>query len=250
MIFKKKKLIIRHQYTLVELLVVLVITGLLTGMTVSGIKGALARQGAVGAVRSLALKLSLAQSFAVSKNRYVALLVPDYDGVTIAPAEGLYSISAHTEASDWNNYSSCFVKNRICYVKKNTAGADPVYEFERWVRGYEWQTLPSKTVAFITSQRDADESTPVQVTGVPDPTHPFDPPAVKNSTALVFKPSGSMVNANQVVIRVFRAAYLPGNSSTNFYWQGTEDENKGWKIVVNGFTGRTQFCLGGEKVEN
>jgi len=83
MIFENRKKIIRHHYTVVELLVVLVIAGLLTGMTMTGIRGALARQGATGAVRTLANKISLAQSFAVSKNRYVALIVPDYNGVNI-----------------------------------------------------------------------------------------------------------------------------------------------------------------------
>ena len=123
MIFKKRKEIIRHHYTIVELLVVLVIAGLLTGMTVSGIKGALARQGATAAVRTLANKISLAQSFAVSKNRYVALLVPDYDQVVIDPDEG-YDISDKTtkdvnNALDlWNNFSSCFTKKPFVLCKQ------------------------------------------------------------------------------------------------------------------------------------
>jgi len=250
MIFKNEKRIIRHQYTIIELLVVLVIAGLLTGMTVSGIKGALARQGAAGAVRTLATKLSLAQSFAVSKNRYVALLIPDYDQVVINPTE-TYTISDMTDAGTWNNFTSCFLKNRLCYVTK--VGDPAVYTFDRWVDGYEWQTLPSKTVAFITEQSATDTSTPIQVTAVPDPTHPDDPPTqFRNSTALIFKPSGALVyGQQQVVIRIFRAAYLAGDDGpTVFRWQGTEDENKGWKIVINGFTGRSRFYLGGETVDD
>jgi type II secretory pathway pseudopilin PulG len=251
-IFKTKKNFIKHQYTIVELLVVLVIAGLLTGLTMNGIKGALARQGATGAVRTLALKVSLAQSFAVSKNRYVALIVPDYDQVNMSPSEG-YSISSNTNTASWNNkYSSCFVKNRLCYVTKNPLNGD--YEFDRWVDGYEWQALPSKTVAFITEQSSGDTSTPIQVKDVPDPTDPNTPPATVTSTALVFKPSGALVNASQVVIRIFRAEYVPykepGITEKTFYWQGTEDENKGWKIVINGFTGRSRFCLGGESIED
>jgi type II secretory pathway pseudopilin PulG len=250
MILKNEKRIIRHQYTIIELLVVLVIAGLLTGMSVSGIKGALARQGATGAVRTLATKISMAQSFAVSKNRYVALLVPDYNQVVINPTEA-YVISDKTAANLgelWTSkYSSCFVKNRLCYVNK-VAG---VYEFDRWVDGYEWQTLPSKTIAFI-SEQGAD-SVPVQVTDIPDPTSPDDPPTVfKKSTALIFKPSGGLVyGQQQVIIRIFRAAYLAGDDGpTVFRWQGTEDENKGWKIVINGFTGRSRFYLGGETVDD
>lgn len=254
MIFENRKKIIRHHYTIVELLVVLVIAGLLTGMTVSGIKGALARQGATGAVRTLANKVSLAQSFAVSRNRYVALIVPDYDQVVINPDEG-YDISDKTTKDVdnnldlWNNFSSCFVKNRLCYVTKETDGT---YKFDRWVDGYEWQTLPSKTVAFISGTGSAtDESNPVRVTDVPDPTDPNDPPANKNSTALIFKPAGGLVSAQQVIIRIFRAAYLAGDDGPKvFRWQGKENENKGWKIVINGFTGRSRFYLGGEDIED
>ena len=255
MIFKNRKKIIRHHYTIVELLVVLVIAGLLTGMTMSGIKGALARQGATGAVRTLANKISLAQSFAVSRNRHVALIVPDYDQVNINPSGGVYAISDKTNANTWNNYTSCFTKNRLCYVTKE---ADDSYKFDRWVDGYEWQTLPSKTVAFISEKTDGSDSSiksvPVQVTNVPDPTHPAEPPtAFKPSTALIFKPSGGLVNAQQIIVRIFRAAYLPyreTGSEKVFYWQGTENADKGWKIVINGFTGRSRFYLGGEEVDD
>jgi len=256
MILKNEKRIIRHQYTIIELLVVLVIAGLLTGMSLSGLKGALARQGATGAVRTLATKISLAQSFAVSKNRYVALLVPDYDQVNINPTVETYAISDKTDTTKFiTAYSSCFVKNRLCYITKDTSVSPAVYKFDRWVDGYEWQTLPKKTVAFI-SEQGAD-STPIQVTDVPDPTDPSDPPdptKIVDATALIFKPSGALVNASQVIVRIFRAAYVPyqevGVSEKVFYWQGTEDENKGWKIVISGFTGRSRFYLGGETVDD
>ena len=251
MIFENKKRFIRHQYTIIELLVVLVIAGLLTGMTVSGIKGALARQGATGAVRTLASKISLAQSFAVSKNRHVALLVPDYDGVNTdinnpSKPNAEYVVVASADGTDaWTGqYISCFRKNRLCYVTKNSSNGD--YEFDRWIDGYEWQTLPPKTVAFITNEGKVDTSSPSQVKLIPDPTSPLTTPPNVKSTALIFKPSGALVNASSVIIRIFRAAYVPGDSTNHFVWQGTEDKNKGWKIVINGFTGRSRFCLGGK----
>jgi len=245
MILENKKRFIKYHYTIIELLVVLVIVGLLTGMTVSGIKGALARQGATSAVRTLASKISLAQSFAVSKNRYVALVIPDYDGVNNNLTGN--PVSDKTNATVFKAYSSCFVKNRMCYVTKNSSTGD--YEFDRWVDGYEWQTLPTKTIAFVNVDDPLDPGTATQVTNVPDPTDPTDPPQNVKSTALIFKPSGALVNASSVLIRIYRAAYLAGDDSENvFRWQGTEDENKGWKIYINGFTGRSQFGLGGEKL--
>ena len=247
MILENKKRFIRHHYTIVELLVVLVIAGLLTGMTVSGIKGALARQGATGAVRTLANKISLAQSFAVSKNRYVALIIPDFNGVNNNLTGD--PVSDKTNATVFKAYSSCFVKNRMCYVTKDSSVDPAVYKFDRWVDGYEWQTLPTKTVAFVNVDDSLDPGTATQVTDVPDPTDPADPPQTVNSTALIFKPSGALVNASSVLIRIYRAAYLAGDDSENvFRWQGTEDENKGWKIYINGFTGRSRFGLGGEQL--
>ena len=252
MILENKKRFIRHQYTIIELLVVLVIAGLLTGMTVSGIKGALARQGATGAVRTLANKISLAQSFAVSKNRYVALLIPDHVDIKAdldnptKPDDEYKVEDTSTGTSLWNGeFLTCFRKNRMCYVTKNASSGD--YEFDRWIDGYEWQTLPPKTVAFITSESKVDSSSPAQVTKVRDPTDPLDKPD-DTSTALIFKPSGALVKAQSIVIRIFRAAYDPGKSTDHFIWQGTEDKNKGWKIFINGFTGRSRFGLGGEKL--
>ena len=251
MIFKNRKEIIRHHYTIVELLVVLVIAGLLTGMTVSGIKGALARQGATGAVRTLANKISLAQSFAVSRNRHVALIVPDHEDINTdlknpSEPEHKYEVAnSSTGTSIWNGeFLSCFRKNRLCYVTKDSSVSPTVYKFDRWVDGYEWQTLPSKTVAFITNESTVDNSTPKQVEDIPDPTD-GDP---EKSTALIFKPSGGLVSASSVVIRIFRAAYDPDKSTDHFIWQGTENKNKGWKIYINGFTGRSSFGLGGEKL--
>lgn len=244
MILENKKRFIRHQYTIIELLVVLVIAGLLTGMTVSGIKGALARQGAAGAVRTLAGKISLAQSFAVSKNRYVALVIPDYNGVNTTLSRD--PVSDKTNATAFKGYSSCFKKNRLCYVDPPSGGT---YKFDRWVDGYEWQTLPPKTVAFVSVDDPLDPGTAIQVTDVPDPTDPHDPPQDVKSTALIFKPSGALVNASSVLIRIYRAAYLAGGDSEDvFRWQGTENEDKGWKIYINGFTGRSRFGLGGEQL--
>ena len=230
-----KKRIVRHNYTIIELLVVLVIAGLLTGITMSGIKGALGRQGATGAVRTLAAKISLAQSFAVSKNRYVALLMPDDDGFN-ADFTGSPIKNDNTANFDDNFW---FTQNRLCYVTKDTSG---IYNFERWVNGYEWQKLPSKTVAFIADGTiGTDDSTPAQVEKIDGTTG-------KNCSAIIFKPSGSLVSAKNVIIRVYRADYISKYSTTNFLWQNKKDTSKGWKIGIRGFTGRAKFSLGGENV--
>ena len=236
-----KKRIIKHQYTIIELLVVLVIVGLLTGITMSGINGALARQGAAGAVRTIAAKVSLAQSFAVSKNRYVALLIPDDDNFN-GDLDGASETDDPIPASNTDNLDDyIFTQSRICYVTKDTSGATPVYTFDSWVQGYEWQKLPSKTVAFIVSESAGTETSnsaqveDVEVSG-------------QDSSAIIFKPSGALINASDVIIRAYRAVYKPKISPSNFIWQGKEEANKGWKIGIRGFTGRAKFSLGGENV--
>ncbi len=236
MMLKNKKRLI-HQYTIIELLVVLVIAGLLAGITIGGIKGALARQGAAGGVRTLAAKISLAQSFAVSKNRHVALLMPDDDGFNVS-LNGSTASNNPIKTNNTNTTSLAsylFTQNRMCYVTEN-------YDFDHWVEGYEWQKLPSKTIAFIVSESVAPEdSKSAKVQKIDGITG-------KNSSAIIFKPSGALINAKQVIVRVYRAAYLPNYSITNFDWQGTETPAGGWKIGIKGFTGRTKFCPGGENV--
>lgn len=247
MILKRKNQIIKRRYTLVELLVVLVIAGLLTGLTITGIKGSLARQGAAGAVRTMATKISLAQSFAVSRNRYVALLMPDDHGLN-SDLNGCTYTSSGTNVpipqnnTDNFNNAYLFTQNRLCFVNRNTAGA---YVFDRWVEGYEWQKLPSKTVAFVVSEPSiatgAERSNSAQVTDV-------EGTAGRDCSAVIFKPSGALVDATQVIVRIYRAAYVPATATTNFIWQGTETPAKGWKIAVNGFTGRARCYQGGESV--
>ncbi|MDD5699481.1 MAG: hypothetical protein PHH77_12780 [Victivallaceae bacterium] len=242
--FGHKKQFIRHQYTIIELLVVLVLAGILTGIAVGGIKGVLGRQGATGAVRTLSNKIALARSFAVSRNRYVALLMPDYEALDDSSANLGGNTAGYTIA-DYTTFSRrtyCFTRNRLCYVTKIT-GTATTYDWERWVKDYEWQELPQKTVAFICQQGTSD-STPVQVEKVPDPTAS----GTKNCTALIFKPSGALIGGKSVIVRVFRAAYFPSQNDHVFYWQGKEDKNQGWKIIVNGFTGRAKYYLGNENV--
>ena len=154
MIFENRKKYIKHQYTIIELLVVLVIAGLLTGLTVGGIKGALARQGAAGAVRTLASEISMARSFAVSKNRYVALLMADEDDYNgdlkgSTKTTGSNNPIPNDNTDNFNN-SFPFTKNRICFLKTPSGGN---YEWDSWVQGYEWRSLPSKTIAFIVLKR-------------------------------------------------------------------------------------------------
>ncbi|MDD5599629.1 MAG: hypothetical protein PHV82_16915 [Victivallaceae bacterium] len=246
MIFKRKKQFIRHQYTIIELLVVLVIAGILTGLTIGGIKGAIARQGATGAVRTLATKISLAQSFAVSRNRYVALLMPDDNHLNSDLGGCTYSSSGTNvpiPANNTDNFDSTyfFTQNRLCFVDRNSSGE---YVFNSWVEGYEWQKLPSKTVAFIVSETGTsapEKSNSAKVSDVGGTSG-------KDCSAVIFKPSGALVDASQVIVRVYRAAYVPATTTANFIWQGTETPAKGWKIAVNGYTGRSRYYQGGESI--
>ena len=52
-------------YTIIELLVVLVIVGIIFGVSMAGLTRMAGRQGESGAVRTLSSQLSLARSYAV-----------------------------------------------------------------------------------------------------------------------------------------------------------------------------------------
>ena len=73
-------------------------------------------------------------------------------------------------------------------------------------------------------------------------------PPINTLSSIFGMISGALINASDVIIRAYRTAYEPTISTSNFIWQGKEEASKGWKIGINGFTGRAKFCLGGENV--
>lgn len=212
---------IRHNYTIVELLVVIMIMAILFGAASGSFSKMFISQGVIGAVRNVSSKLNLARSYAVSRNRYVALLIPD----KAAPGSGLTS----GLPTDYENY--LYSKTRLCYVKATTTAG--VFNFDGWVEGMEWEDFPAQTTAYLANSSGftAYKVKTVPLTTSASPT--FD------CASVVFKPAGVLYNCTDAKIKVMLAFYDTNASALKF--QKQEDENKGWDISINGYTGRGSY---------
>ena len=178
--------ITRNKFTLIEVLMVLLIAGILLGVSLAGLSRMLGRQGASGAVRSLSAQLALARSYAVVKNSYVALLLPDDNGT--------YSSFIANNLSFY-----CYTKSRICLVSNFDSTATPsAAKFAGWIDGNEWQNLPSGVCAQFDTVLPS--SAPFQVTGI-------DGNAALNSTAIVFTTNGTVAGGNKQIRPI-----VPANS--------------------------------------
>ena len=213
--------ITRNKFTLIEVLMVLLIAGILLGVSLAGLSRMLGRQGASGAVRSLSAQMALARSYAVVKNSYVALLLPDDNGT--------YS------SFNANNLSSyCYTKSRICLVTNFDSTATPsAAKFAWWIDGNEWQNLPSGVCAQFDTVLPS--SAPFQVTGI-------DGNAALNSTAIVFTTNGTVAGGNNINISVFMGKYVtPGPNAGNLVFTNKSGKTSDWNITVNPFTGRASY---------
>ena len=213
--------ITRNKFTLIEILMVLLIAGILLAVSMAGLGRMLGRQGASGAVRTLSAQLALARSYAVVKNSYVALLLPD-DNTTYS------SFNA-------NNLSSyCYTKSRLCLVTNFDSTTTPSSaKFAGWIDGNEWQTMPSG----VCSQFDTvpPSSAPFQVTGI-------DGNAALSSTAIVFTTNGTVAGGNNIGMSIFMGKYVtPGPNAGNLVLTNKSGKNNDWNITVNPFTGRATY---------
>jgi type II secretory pathway pseudopilin PulG len=207
--------ITRNNFTIVELLVVLVVVGILFSVSLAGLSRMLGRQGASGAVRSLSSQIALARSYAVVKNTYVAVLLPDDSAYTVK-FDATPALQAYL-----------FSKVRICVVKQLDASTSPATaQFDSWIDGNEWESLPSETC--------------VSMDVVSAQVKDIDAASGLNSTAVIFKPSGVIVGdgTNPVCITVFMGKYVNGK----LVYETKSGKKNAWVIEMNPFTGKSSYA--------
>ncbi|MEI8248187.1 MAG: prepilin-type N-terminal cleavage/methylation domain-containing protein [Lentisphaerota bacterium] len=223
--------ITRNKFTLIEVLLVLVIAGILLGVSLAGLGRMFGRQGASGAVRTLSAQMALARSYAVVKNSYVALLLPD---ATDTDHDTNPAITVYSNFNKQNLSSYCYSKSRICLVTNFDSTTTPsTAKFAGWIDGNEWQNLPSGVCAQFDTVPPS--SAPFQVTGV-------DGIAALNSTAIVFTTNGTVAGGNNVNISVFMGKYVtPGPNAGNLVFTNKSGKTSDWNITVNPFTGRASY---------
>ncbi|MFA6104552.1 MAG: GspH/FimT family pseudopilin [Victivallaceae bacterium] len=211
----------RSKFTIVEILVVLVIAGILLSVSMAGLTRMMGRQGASGAVRTLSSQLALTRSYAVVKNTYVALLLPDDN-------------AAYSSFKTQGFSSYCYSKARICLVSNFDSTVTPsTAKFAGWLDGNEWQNLADGACAQFDTVPPS--SAPFQVTGV-------DGNVNLNSTAIVFTPAGAVAGGNNVNISVFMGKYVtPSSTEGSLSYTNKSQKNNDWNITVNPFTGRASY---------
>lgn len=163
--FKKQG---KLRFTLVELLVVIVIMTIITGIALPSITKLMSGSGVTIAASMVSSKLRLARSTALAQRQRVALICPD---------------GASLKNDNPNAYRSC--RLAIVSTKDQSGNKMPpgVYSFKRWVSADSWDfATPGVYIRF-------DESiTPPTVEGIDLKT--LDGGRSESSYAMVFAPAG------------------------------------------------------------
>lgn len=177
----------KHQYTLLELLAVLVLAGLMMTFAMKNFNSE--PQVDTGA-QMLAQQVRLAQQYAISKRKKVALLLPQ---VSFSPS--LVNVGDYPQKS-----------MRACLITKN--GSD--YDFEEDIQGTEWGFVPDRmlisTTASLTTIQDVEF------------LQPPGSPVTSDVDAVIFQPDGSLENGADITLSVTEVGN-PGNAvSIKIHW--------------------------------
>ncbi|WET07727.1 GspH/FimT family pseudopilin [Lentisphaerota bacterium ZTH] len=220
-------------YTMVEILVVLAIAAILLGSSMAAFNTVIKRQRTTGAVRNLSSAIAMARSYAVAKNRCVALVIPDTKDNLPSYGSAINSKSGCTPASFnaffYENYLfSCY---GVCYVKKNGG----TYDFDGWVAGDDLVKLPTGVSAFIKTGAQTVENVIFRhKAALADVT-------IKESAGLIFRPSGCLEGTGEKEISVLPAKFHFNNVANKCVFIFIGKSKNYWNVIINSFTGRASY---------
>lgn len=163
----------RFSFTLVEMLVVLVITGVLLGLAMPAFEHLTVGSGVDAGARMVGAQLRLARQYAITSRKRIALLMPRDDEI------GPPAVARH------------YTQFRACEYSFNGVSTN----FVAWIPNTKWETLP--TGAIIARMARSMFS----LTGPGDPPTDTSPEVVSNVPgfalaspvrAILFKPNGQL----------------------------------------------------------
>ncbi len=203
-------------YTLIEILMVLMLIAILSALGIGALNSLNSSGGISGTVRTLSAQISLGRSNAVSKNRFVAVLLPEAQ----ISATGINNDTTNNFVSDLDR-AKIFKQSRLCFVVAD----NDRFKFVKWVDNSRWIKW-SKGILVYASDNFS------QVTNVDNVTN-------KTSTAIVFANTGALTHSNIAHVQVFRARYNP--KTYKLIYSTKERADSGWEISINPFTGRVSY---------
>ena len=240
------KILKTRRYTIVEILVVIGLMAILMGIASAGISAITAKRGINGGVSIVSSQINLARSIAVSKTRYVALLIPSppYSGNMPALDTKLKPLSC--------------THMRLCYVRRSSdvqgAGhSDECVEdfvFDEWIEDYGWTKLPTKVcVNLIDGEDDASIESPDKPSYHAEDIGKVEIEAGEvNCAGIIFSPSGRLTGSLfPAMIQVYPALVKDGIPEMlalgNSTWANQDDgllKYRRWCVNINPFTGRSE----------
>lgn len=218
---KRRRDIARRQFrtsrpfTLIELLTVAAIMVILLGVTALPVSRMMGASGVDGAARMVSAELRRARHYAIARRVRVAVIFPD---------GGWTGMNGSTDADDLDQRHVAF---RSAVVEYD--GTEGAWEVTEWVPGSRWEFVPVSSIICDSSDTTSTLSNGLNV--VVDDGSNSDAPAV------VFRPSGGLVNSSAPVLRLIEGLYdIPTTSAQ------VRNASNYIQITVNPFTGRPTFA--------
>ncbi len=195
---------LRMSFTLVEVLIVIGIMGILMFIGLPAFEKLVKGTGVELATRTVASKLGIARSYAITNRQYVAVLMPDKDSSPVLPVG----------VSGLGNFPYMGMKLCVVSSTSTTSGGITTYTFKRWIPSENWSFLPTgtaiihidNTAGFVDgSSSDHEEVDSVNLHEIKPSATTYD--TVNDIKAIVFKPTGKPVGSGARYVTVGESTY-------------------------------------------
>lgn len=179
----------------------------------------------------------MARSYAVVRNRCVALLMPnDNKNASSAPEKvvipQINSSDGTVNFSNVNLRAFFYTQTRLCFVVWDALNNR--YNWDGWLEGSDWEVFPGGTSAYISNN-------PQQVWNFSITTEGSTYSNLR-APAIIFKPTGMIAGGNETDIKAFMGRYLPVQQVIKVpKTAGRGDNIIAWTITINPFTGRSDY---------
>jgi len=177
----------KNNFSLIELISVLAITGIFLGLALPSMDTILRGQSTEQAAINFSSVLNAVRSYAISNRKYVALIIPSKD--SNLPDE-------YKNSYENKSYRPCVV--------------DRSMNFMYWVRDNKWEFLPtSSAIIDIDNNTKYDLGSFTEATSIVDVNFNNDPYSLKG---IVFKPCGLSLNQDDTFVVIGNINILDGKA--------------------------------------